>query len=332
MSREVPVESSVGAAIWVERGWYAALAVSTVVHLSAIVATSLVPVEPQPLDTGRKTIESEWSSGELKTELTSFEPTVEVPVIQADRIPGGSDSAAAAIAVEDSNTPVNPTEPLRELPEISSWIAELAKQNDLARVVGPVHSGKSSKLGTGNGGGAGNGTGNGLGQGQFFDTKAEGKRFVFVVDRSRSMNYPYPGEYKTRFNRVKIEIGRSITQMNAEAEFYIIFFNDGLLPMPTESYLPVGSDARAKSFEWLAAVPADGNTDPRPALRMALNMKPDAIYFLTDGEFQPEISHDLESLVQRNVPIHTFSLANPNAEKTLKAVAEHNGGQYTFVP
>jgi hypothetical protein len=92
------------------------------------------------------------------------------------------------------------------------------------------------------------------------------------------------------------------------------------------------SDSRLKNFEWLAAVPADGVTDPRPALNMALKMRPDVIYFLTDGEFPKPIIRDLEKLVQRDVAIHTFSLANPNAEETLKAVAEHNRGQYTFVP
>ena len=339
MFRQTPIESASAGAWWTGRAWYTALAVSMVVHVGVIVSACALPATFRSPEDRSNTVESRWSPGEIPPAPEVFEPVVEISPATANStgLESGGKGSAPEAAVLDSSSGISVAQrpptfrwPAQANPS-AAWFDEHWRREDLARVVGPVSSGPAKTSGSGNG--SGNGTGDGTGSGgRFFEMRTDGRRFVFVVDRSHSMNHPYPGEYKTRLNRVKIEIGRTIAQMNAQAEFFIILFNDQAHPMPYQTFQPAQSAARTKSFQWLASVPADGLTDPRPALRMALDLRPDVIYFLTDGEFSPVISRDLEKIVQRGTAIHTFSLSNPHAEPTLKAVAEHNGGQYTFVP
>ncbi len=77
---------------------------------------------------------------------------------------------------------------------------------------------------------------------------------------------------------------------------------------------------------------AVGDTDPRAALRYALQLKPDVIYFLTDGSFDRRIGHELEKLVQPNAVIHTFAFGDRIGEKLLKKIAANNRGRYHYIP
>ncbi len=97
--------------------------------------------------------------------------------------------------------------------------------DDLAAEVGALAS--SGPAGTGDGEGTG-------GTGQFFGNSVTGRRFVFVVDASKSMNHPHPSEAKTRFGRVKLELVNSIRNMDRNSEFYIVFFNENAIPMPAK--------------------------------------------------------------------------------------------------
>jgi len=306
--------------------------VSTVVHITAMIVSNSFYASPSGNERAARAVESRWSAAEIDTELARVETEVAATVAAEDSDAGGLSGEMLEVRTERvDNAPPSVSLP-RETPDpLSEWLAARTQENDMARIIGPVTSGTSGDGGNGNGRGDGTGDGQGAGV-PFFELRAEGRRFVYVVDGSLSMNHPYPGEYKTRFNRLKIEMARSISKLNAESEFFIIFFNDQAHPMPAAAMQPARSDIRAKSFQWLASVMAEGRTDPRPALKMALKMRPDVIYFLTDGEFPPEIARDLEKLTQREVTVHTFALANPDAEATLRVVAERNGGKYTFVP
>jgi hypothetical protein len=187
----------------------------------------------------------------------------------------------------------------------------------------------SGGVGTGTGGGTGAGSGQG---GQFFGIPGGSQRIVFVVDASRSMNMPHPSEAKTRFKRLKLELLRSVQSMSEGDLFFLIFFNDKPLPMPASSLQPAASQSSAPYLQWMAEMRADGETDPRDALALALTLRPDVVYFLTDGDFKFGVARDLEQLSQTKTTIHTIAFGNRDAEKLLKSMAAANRGEYRFVP
>ena len=67
---------------------------------------------------------------------------------------------------------------------------------------------------------------------------------------------------------------------------------------------------------------ADGGTNPLPALLFALSLRPDAIYFLSDGQFDPGTIQELRSATARICGCRSgrfrstrsrFSIASPKA-------------------
>lgn len=182
-------------------------------------------------------------------------------------------------------------------------------------------------------GGEGNGTGLGKGDGDgFFGISGLGKKHVFVVDASRSMNHPHDSPAKTRFGRLKIELVGTIGRMNEETEFFVIFFNDRAIPMPAPGLLPATPANQMRSLEWVATARTGGSTDPRDALMMALRLNPDVIYFLTDGEFSYRVVKEVAAANTQKTPIYTFCFSDRGGEKYLKQIAAQNAGKYHYIP
>jgi len=184
----------------------------------------------------------------------------------------------------------------------------------------------------GTGTGAGEGTGNGGGGRGFFGRGTVGRKVVYVVDSSRSMNQPHPGPGKTRLGRVKIELINSIRALNPSQKFFIVFFNDGPIPMPADRLIEASDGAKLQYLRWMINVPAEGHTEPAMALLMALRLNPDTIYFLTDGDFRPTIVKELAASNRKGVKIHTIGFSQDRGEKLLQTIAKQNEGTYTYVP
>jgi hypothetical protein len=54
-------------------------------------------------------------------------------------------------------------------------------------------------------------------------------------------------------------------------------------------------------------VPAKGDTDPTAALHIAMRLRPDVVYFLTDGCFSRDANEIVEKIQQPRTVIHTFA-------------------------
>lgn len=308
------------------RQLYGAVGASTIVHLCAIAALGCWwTAGPEPgknvsLNTRLATESTQPEFVEIKT-LSSNDAIPERPDAKLPTVGGFSR------IVSPHHSPA-----FREAEADADVAAEASTLSDadLTAAVQPLAA-RGAPDGSGDAAGAGDGAGSGGGR-SFFDQHAEGRRFVFVVDCSRSMHHPHDSEFKTRFKRLKAELVKSVGGMNESQEFFIFFFNDNSIPMPASGMEPATLEKRRHYLEWVAKVRATGDTDPRPALTHAMQLKPDVIYFLTDGAFLPYIRRDLLKLRQANVAIHTFALGNAASESMLRTFAEQNGGKYTFVP
>ncbi|MCH7686652.1 MAG: VWA domain-containing protein, partial [Planctomycetes bacterium] len=137
---------------------------------------------------------------------------------------------------------------------------------------------------------------------------------------------------KTRFRRLKLELVQSIGQMKPTHEFFIIFFNHQVVPMPARAPQLANRRNKQRYLEWATKIRADGDTDPRDAISFALRLHPDVIYFLTDGRFEPRAERALKKLSQQRVTIHTFAMGNREGEPILRQIAERNHGKFHFIP
>lgn len=164
------------------------------------------------------------------------------------------------------------------------------------------------------------------GDASFYGVAATGKSFVFVVDVSGSME-------GKRFGRARNELRRSIQALARDKEYFVVLFNHRAIPMPSQGLLASNSENLRATKKWLHDVVCGGDTDPQDALQIAIDLEPDAIFLLSDGQFQIELDEKRGTYPdKRQIPIHTIGFVNRVGEPTLKSIAKRTGGMYRFVP
>jgi hypothetical protein len=180
---------------------------------------------------------------------------------------------------------------------------------------------------SGGGGESGLGLGGGAGP-EFFGLGATApgvRTIVFVVDRSGSM--------VGTFAAVRAELKRSISALRRSQKFHVIFFNSGD-PIENPPMRPVNAvDANKREFfEFLDNVTPGGGTRPERAMRRALALEPDLIYFLSDGLFEAELLDRLDEWNRtRHTKIYTIAYLDQSGRKLLESIARQHGGEFKFV-
>lgn len=175
------------------------------------------------------------------------------------------------------------------------------------------------------------GAGSGKEGTEFFGVRSTGRQFVYVVDYSSSMSGP-PAQ------RAMQEVLDSIAKLRSTQKFYVIFFNHEPLcqfgdPGPPKNLLSASKANKQKLAQWVNALGSGGGTDPEQALLWAIDLKPSAIYFLTDGGFDPGIVDRVtQANSRRRVTINTIAFVNNSGESLLKDIAARNHGKYLFQP
>ncbi len=198
------------------------------------------------------------------------------------------------------------------------------------------------------GGGASGGDGINLApvRTQVFGLAAEGTRFVYVFDRSESMNseLAYNSEGTTVFSitplqAAKAELLRSLKDLDAGHEFGIVFYNHSpwlfTLNSKARSVLPATDDNKRKARQFVMSMYGHGKTNHMKPLEIALRMRPDVIFLLTDGEKKDDLTRsELKRLGRLNDGRTTINVVQfcykTETESELIALAEENGGQHVF--
>jgi von Willebrand factor type A domain len=164
---------------------------------------------------------------------------------------------------------------------------------------------------------------------QFFGIGGSGHSFVYVVDCSNSMRE------EGKFERARYELLSSIEHLTPEQSFFVIFYNDGSYPMDADEPVPATADQVDRLRRWVSYIEPGGGTNPLPALLMALRLKPDAIFFLSDGLFDPGAIQAVRSANRSRsgrIPIHTISFVNYESQGLMRTIARNAGGEFRFVP
>ena len=186
-------------------------------------------------------------------------------------------------------------------------------------------SGSSRK---GRGRGKGEGDGDGHGGTSFFGKKLTVDSIAYVIDASGSMQ-------GARFRRARQELVNALKEMRKEQQFYIVFYTDQTYPLywpnsVAELQLATPVNLR-KTGLWLEKAQTSGGTEPQEAMRIALGLKPDVVFLLSDGDIPPETRSIVMQENKRSV-IHTIALGSNKGAVVMKQIAAENKGEFKFIP
>ena len=196
--------------------------------------------------------------------------------------------------------------------------------------------------GLGGAGGGGNGDGEGLGGGgmgggaSFFGVEARGSRFVYICDVSGSMNERDSGDGSSRLSYLKHELARSLSQLLEHMSFSVLLFSSDARPLGgSVRWINAAEAGKKFATDRVSEITALGGTEPWPAFEMAFAMRPapDAIYFMTDGVFDPSVAARIaqRNTGSRKIPVHCITLIEKSGEEIMRKIAEDSGGTYQHV-
>lgn len=206
-------------------------------------------------------------------------------------------------ALEKLDAPVTPElDPFRfsDLVDLTQ-AAEQFSENPAAVSEGGFGIGESGRAGligigggageSGGGGGLGSGfgLGSGLGAAGVWNLNVTGTSFVYVID--------FSGSVIVAVDELKRELRRSIGNLTAKQTFNVFVFysvgdhsSDRLVTEAFESALQLATpELKKRFFSWIDGKSPQGSTEPLLAMKRALALKPDAIFFFSDGYFDEKI-------------------------------------------
>ena len=115
-------------------------------------------------------------------------------------------------------------------------------------------------------------------------------------------------------------------------QFYIIFYNSNPIAMPGGELVSATDANKRKAFNWVERISANSGTVPAPSILAALELKPDAIWLLSDGLFSQQACDVIQQAnADSSVQIHTIAFHDNRGEAPLKRIARENRGKYRFV-
>jgi len=237
-------------------------------------------------------------------------------------------------AADSSSSASNMAAPL-DLAELTKdLIGYKAESGSIGAAVGKIGEGVS---GTGGKGSNGNQAG-GSTTASFMGLQGTGSNFVYVLDRSASME-EFQGA-PMRF--AKSELLKSIASLGDRNQFQIVFYNEspGSLSNGTSAgrLLAANEMNKEKASRFVKAIKPSGGTEHIPGLKMGLSFAPDVLFFLTDAA-EPSLTEaqliEIQSRAERSLTtIHTIQFNRgpaPNDGSWIRELAQRNRGTYRYI-
>lgn len=165
---------------------------------------------------------------------------------------------------------------------------------------------------------------------EVFGIPGTGSRFVYLIDRSKSME----GYNFRPMLSARQELWKSINSLNASNQFQIIFYNNDVDIFRRKLSLHAASDANKETAkQFIESIRPDGGTDHLSALKTAFKLGPDVIFFLTDAEggFTADEIFEISRRNYSRAIINTIEFGERRSnDRSLEAIARNSGGKYIF--
>ena len=238
-----------------------------------------------------------------------------------------TDSGQSGPELADLLSEKPPVDPSGALPTGIEVIGPAALDGGGVASAGGMTEGPGKRAGSGSIGGPGRTT--------LFGIEAEAWKFVYVFDRSDSMN-SFGGK---PLKAARAQLLASLDSLDSVHQFQVIFYNERpeiFNPSGRQSKLAFANEQNKRNADkFIRGVTAIGRTNHVDALKLALALGPDVIFFLTDAG-QPQLSapqlHEIHRRAAGTV-IHTIEFGigqqdDPN--NFLVKLARENGGQHVY--
>lgn len=166
----------------------------------------------------------------------------------------------------------------------------------------------------------------------FGSAEAEGRSFVFLIDRSQSMG----GDGLGAIEAAAAELATSVESLAESHKFQVIAYNQKPLYLTGREMLPATKGNKQQLIDFVKNLPAFGATEHEVGIFAALKLKPDAIFLLTDGG-DPMLNAGQLKLIRgaaKGTAIHClhFGFGSRGEERSfLQTLAEYTGGSYLYV-
>jgi len=180
--------------------------------------------------------------------------------------------------------------------------------------------------------GATGGGGGGLFKGMGKRDGGNARKVVYLCDATGSM-FAHVDQLLLR------ELRKSVGKLSRSQSFNVMFFRDGEpVSVDPRQLMPATTANKERAFKLFGEVQFRGRTDPVPGLEAAFRQKPELIQLLSDAQF-----YDPDAVLKairrlnadKRVAINTYLLVTTELgeaeQRTMKQIAEENGGRYYYV-
>lgn len=181
---------------------------------------------------------------------------------------------------------------------------------------------------------------------QFFGASASGGFFCFLIDGSPSMK-------GGAWDAAHAELIRSLSSLSEKQRFYIMFYNkdelnrvlDPETGKPARTGLYATKANLQAAANWLNTLEIGPGGGQSKVLEAALELEPDAIFYLTDGEMTSGVEDYIFKMLRTNnrvsdivegelvrIPINAIAYYSEKGMSFMQQIAAENRGQFKYVP
>ena len=161
----------------------------------------------------------------------------------------------------------------------------------------------------------------------------EGRRFVFVIDRSKSMGAGGLGVIEM----AQQELSATVANLKPNHSFQVVAYNDNITTISGKDMLDATQANKSELPKFLGSLAAFGGTSHETGLFAGLSFRPDVLIFMTDGG--PPFLNNSElkyfrNLAKKQTEIHCLQFgAGPNQQDNnfMMKLARENSGTYRYI-
>ena len=168
----------------------------------------------------------------------------------------------------------------------------------------------------------------------FGGPNAQGRSFVFVIDRSKSMGK----SGLDALDDVAVELETALAHLEPVHRFTVIAYHHQPYYLDGRKLLQATEENKKRIAKFFRGLAAFGQTEHEMGLKAALYLNPDVIYLMTDGGL-PALDKPARDLIRREARrsgstihcIHFGTRTRPQDGHFLMLLAKENAGGYSYV-
>jgi hypothetical protein len=166
----------------------------------------------------------------------------------------------------------------------------------------------------------------------FGSAEAEGRSFVFVIDRSQSMG----GDGLGAISAAAKELAAQLTALSPEQKVQAVAYNQTPVYFSGRGLLAADEANKKTLIRWVSDIAAFGPTEHERGLLAALKLRPEVIFLLTDGG-DPEMHAGQFRVIREEAAGRTsihclhFGRGPADPDTFLRRLAAENRGSYVYI-